>query len=123
MRQCRLDKNKSFSIFVAIKSIDSSSTYTLKYQNQMRGNQLLGRRERLISVGLTQEEVILHIRGFPIHPLEFNLHTKISKTDSRQSIIGKACKSHQCRLEKNNSFSIVVAIKSIDSCSSYTLKY
>ena len=44
-------------------------------------------------------------------------------TDSRQSIIGKACKNHQCQLDKNNPFSIFVGTEAIDLSSTYTLKY
>ena len=36
--------------WIAIKYIDSSSTYRLKYQEQMRGIQSLGRCVRVISV-------------------------------------------------------------------------
>ena len=45
--QCRIDKNNYLFIFEATKSIDSSLTYLLKYQKQIRNNPLLGRRERV----------------------------------------------------------------------------
>ena len=47
-----------------------------------------------------QEPSIVHICSYQSHRTQFNLLPKISKADARQSIIGKACKSHQCRLDK-----------------------
>ena len=41
------------------------------------------------SVSTLQEQFILHIRSYQINRLEFDLPPKISKTDVRQSIIGK----------------------------------
>ena len=38
-------------------------------------------------------------------------------------MMGKACKSHQRWLDKKNSFSILVAKKSVNSCFTYILKY
>ena len=84
--QCRLDKNNSLSIFVAIKYIDSSTTHFLKYPKQRIGNQYWeGMYES--SVSALQEQVILYIGSYQIHQLQYNLHAKISKTGRRQSIL------------------------------------
>ena len=71
----------------------------------------------------SQEKYILRIGSYHIHRLEYNLQAKTSKTDEQQSIIGKACKSHQGRLHKNKSFSVFVAFKYVDSSTTYTLNY
>ena len=69
----------------------------------MRGNQYLGRRVRVI-------------RSYQIQRLEYNLLPKISKTDARQSILGRRVRVIRVDLTRN-------VILHISSYKMHQLKY